>query len=210
MTVRSENAAKPPSQASTYLMTWLRTNAAGCRCLDFGCGRLRYTHFLAECSRTLGVVDSVQQLDRTTTIDDFPTTIRRHVRKKWPKCRIYTIERFACGIRERYDFVLCANVLSAIPNRAARSCALKAIFNCMSVSGHALFAHQHTNSYFKLVAESPNAVAHLDGWLLCSRGRTFYFGVMNARRIIRIVRSHGFQVLDAWVSGQSNYVLAGR
>jgi Methyltransferase domain len=208
--IRSENAAKTPREASRPLADWLERNISVGAALDYGCGRLRYTPYLAQCCETLGLVDSLHQLDRETHMAGRATNVRTHAIRKWPGCRIYSVEQFWRGVCERYDFVLCANVLSAIPSRRIRSRSLRAIHRCLYRNGRILVVNQHTNSYFTEVRNNPNSVLHLDGWVLRSAKGPTYFGILGREKIIRLLRAHGFHVQDAWIEGQSNYVLASR
>jgi Methyltransferase domain len=210
LTIRSENAAKTPREVSRPLAEWLERNIHVGAALDYGCGRLRYTPYLARCCETLGLVDSLDQLDRTTRIAGRLTNIRAHAMRKWPGCRVYSVEEFWGGVRERYDFVLCANVLSAIPSQGIRSRSLRAIHGCLSRSGTILVVNQHTNSYFTEAGNKSNSVLHLDGWILRSTRGPAYFGILRRDKINRLLRAHGFHVQDGWIEGQSNYVLAGR
>lgn len=68
LTVRSENAAKTHQEASHPLANWLLHNVRSGAVLDYGCGRLRYTPYLAPGCDTLGLADSVIQLDRITSM----------------------------------------------------------------------------------------------------------------------------------------------
>lgn len=210
LTLRSENAAKTPRERSRPLAKWLCDNVRGDAAMDYGCGRLRYTPFLARNCRALGLVDSAIQLDRPTLIGGRASTIRAAAMETWPRCRIYTLEDFWRGIEERYDFVLCANVLSVIPSRRIRSRSLRAIRACLSRQGTVLVVNQHTNSYFTQAANSPHSFDHLDGWILKSRKGPAYFGVLRQDEVRKLLCRHGFQVRGAWVEGQSNYVLASR
>lgn len=210
LTIRSENAAKTPSQVSQGLSNWLLHNVCSGAALDYGCGRLRYTPYLARGCEALGLVDSTIQLDRKTWVGDRATTIREEACKKWPRCRIYSLDEFWDGIKERYEFVLCANVLSVIPSRRIRSRSLGAILNCLTPNGKVLVVNQHTNSYFTKVSESPNSFKYFDGWLLKSSKGPAYFGVLAKEKVSRLLRAHGFRIQDTWIEGQSNYVLAGK
>lgn len=82
--------------------------------------------------------------------------------KSWPRCRIYSLDEFWSGIKERYDFVLCANVLSVIPSRRIRSRSLLAILACLTPTGTVFLVNQHTNSYFTEASASPYSVKYLE------------------------------------------------
>jgi len=210
LTIRTENAAKSIGQVSKSLVSWIVANVSVNAALDYGCGHLRYAHVLSRASNRLGLVDSPEQLDRRCCIGGNVTTVRALAKRTWPSCRLYTVAEFWNGVSERYDFVICANVLSAIPSRAIRSRSLAAIRTCLHRSGRFLVVNQHTNSYFTAAMASPLASKHLDGWILRSSIGPSYFGILNRDKVIRILRSHQFRILESWIEGQSNYVLAGK
>jgi hypothetical protein len=113
-------------------------------------------------------------------------------------------------VREQYDLVLCANVLSAIPSPRARSKSLRAICSCLSRDGRVLIVNQHTNSYFTHVRQSPLSTSYGDGWLLRSTKGAAYFGILTKAKVATILKRHGFEVTESWIEGQSNYTLAKR
>ena len=210
LTVRSENAAKSPAEASRPLVNWLLKHVLADAALDYGCGRLRYSSHLARRSQRLALVDSDLQLDRPTYIGRRSTSVREHAKARWPACTVYSLDEFWLGVPDRYGFVLCANVLSAIPSRTIRSRSLNSIRQCLSSDGRLLVVNQHTNSYFSEASRRRGSRRHLDGWILPSKNAASYFGVLGKAKSIRILRAHGFRILDAWIEGQSNYVLAGK
>ncbi len=205
--IRSENAAKTMGEASQALTKWLLSRPRVSRALDYGCGKLRYTPYLARRCLALGLVDSHVQLERSQVINGRLTTVSHYARRRWPRCRVYAVERFWAGVRERYDFVLCANVLSAIPSRRVRARCLRTVQACLRPGGECLVVNQHANSYFREARRRPGAVAHLDGWILPSLRGACYHGILGRDKSIRILRSLGFMVLDAWVENQSTFVL---
>jgi hypothetical protein len=207
-TVRSENAAKSPGEASGGLVAWIRANVRVRTCLDYGCGRLRYAEHLAHRAERLALVDSEEQLNRLIDTPSGPSTIGALGRRRWSHSRVYTTKEFWRGLPTRYDFVLCANVLSAIPSKNVRTRSLRAIQRCLSSDGQVLVVNQHTNSYFTAARNHAHAVPHLDGWLIPSRRGAAYYGVLKRDKVIRILRGHRFRIIDAWIEGQSNLVLA--
>lgn len=210
LVIRSENAAKVPAEVSGGLRDWLLQNVSAERALDYGCGRFRYAPYLVRKSRRITLVDSTAQLDRTTKVAGRTTTLRRYAEAKWPTCSIYSTTEFWAGVSERFDFALCANVLSAIPSQRIRARSVQAIRSALTSSGLALFVHQHTNSFFTQLRQDPRATPHLDGWILRSRKGPSYFGVLPRSKMVRLVEANRMRVRDAWVVGQSNYVLASR
>ena len=208
--IRTENTAKPPARAAAPLVSWIRKNVSVERAMDYGCGRLRYAGVLAgSCSKLL-LVDSAQQLDRTTTIAGRTTTIRAYATKKWPHAEVVGLAEFGKATTQEIDFALCANVLPVIPSPSARRRSLNAIRQSLAPGGQALFVCQHTNSYFTAAQHRPGAVAYLDGWTLDSPNYRFYFGILSQDKVCRLVTGRGFRVRDCWIDGQSNYVLCSR
>jgi SAM-dependent methyltransferase len=206
--IRSENAAKLPQEASGVLKDWILRNVEADHALDYGCGRMRYSGYLARRSSRLALVDSEIQLDRPTRVGRQRTTLRQYATRRWPKCAVYSLDQFWAGVPEQFDFVLCANVLSAIPSSRVRFRSIGAIGRSLAKGGVALFVHQHTNSFFTYLQQNARATRHLDGWILGSPKGPSYFGVLPRSKVVRLVRASNMRVIDAWIAGQSNYVLA--
>jgi SAM-dependent methyltransferase len=206
--IRSENAAKPLAQAAHPLIRWLKNMASVHAALDFGCGKLRYSGLLARKCQELTLVDSKVQISRTQRIDGKETTVAQYAEKHWPTCRVLNLEEFQ---REKmqYDFILCANVLSAIPDRCVRSKALLKLASVMRNQGRCLFITQYRNSCFTELADSRNATPHLDGWILKTQRGAFYYGVLDKDKLSALVAQHSFTIEKAWIEGESAYVLTG-
>jgi len=207
--IRSENAAKPASQASSALVDWIRRMDSVSAALDYGCGKLRYSGYLAAKCRRLTLVDCKIQVDRTQKIGGKDTTVRNYARKRWPHCRVLSVEEFE-GEQAKVDFILCANVLSTIPLENVRSQVLTKLSQSLTKQGRCLFVAQYQNSYFKKIATSKRAVRHLDGWILKTPKGNFYYGILRREILSALATAHGFQIIEAWIDGQSAYVLAGR
>jgi hypothetical protein len=206
--IRSENAAKPACDAAVPLVSWLHNRKHTPSALDFGCGKLRYTHHLAKKSTRIGIVDSEVQLTRIQRIAGKQTSVAEYAKKKWPSCRIHRLEEFWMNSSYSYNFILCANVLSAIPCAKARARSLRSIHTALHKNGQVLFINQHTNSYFTEVQKKTTTRLHLDGWIAQSRNGVSYYGILNKDSVIRLISRYDFTVERAWVEGQSNYVLA--
>jgi hypothetical protein len=206
--VASELAAKPPSQASRYLLAFLSGHDRVARAVDYGCGKLRYAAQLAVMAESLTLVDSCCQLDRQQRIDGAETTVRRLAQQNWPTVQIETVSEFQANREPKFDFALCANVLSTIPSKAARSRALAAIKRRLKVSGSLLVVNQHTNSYYSQVARREDVVTHLDGWLLSRSNLASYYGILDKKKTSEILQEEGYEIIEHWIEGQSNYALA--
>jgi len=205
--VASELAARAPSQASRHLVAFLRNWDRVAHAVDYGCGKLRYAPYLATLSNSLTLVDSVDQLDRLQTIDGQRTTMRQYAKRICPKARVETLLEFQTKSRPKFDFALCANVLSAIPIKAARSKALSAIKSRLRSGAHLLVVNQHANSFYTDVAKRRGVVRHLDGWLVPNGKSAYYYGILDAKKTSKLLRNSGFQVERHWITGQSTYVL---
>jgi hypothetical protein len=121
--VRSENAAKPAESAGGWLLTWLRRLEPSLDGLDLGCGKLRYTVPLSNRINRVMAVGSQIQVDRVQTSFGCKCTVREYL----PNVSVNaTIERE--WRRQRYDFILCSNVLSAIPDRRERASLISSAF----------------------------------------------------------------------------------
>jgi hypothetical protein len=205
--IRSENTAKPVSQAAAPLVDWLRSRGSLRRALDYGCGKLRYACTLAENSKFLTLVDSAYQLNRTQVIDGGRTNVRAYARKHWQHVRVLDVGDFEDD-NARFDFALCANVLSAIPSKSVRCHALGLIRSKLAGDGRALFAVQFRNSFYRDLAQRCDVVPHLDGYVLRTLRGTFYYGLIPPDKLQRIVHAAGFRIENTWISGESAFVLA--
>jgi hypothetical protein len=157
----------------------------------------------------LTLVDSEEQLARSQLLDGERTSVRQYVRRHWRHGRVLSTGEFALRT-ERYDFVLCANVLPVIPDPKVRARALRLLAERLHPQGRCLFVVQYRNSYFNTIPQFPGAKYHLDGWLVPrNQNATSYFGILPPDRLQQIVTRQGFTVLQAWVEEQSAYVLCG-
>jgi SAM-dependent methyltransferase len=208
--VRSENAAKPASDAASHLVQWLKERERTRSALDYGCGKLRYTKHMASRSHYIGVVDSEIQLSRTQRIHGQHVSVVDYVMKHWPRHSIQRLTAFWKKPSRSFGFVLCANVLSAIPCSKVRARSLRAIRRALEDKGTALFVNQHTNSYFTQIRQESTTQAHLDGWLTVTPQGASYYGILNRESVVKLLSRFGFNVEHAWVDGQSNYVLVSK
>jgi len=204
--IRTENAAKPISQRSKLLVSWLEGQETVRNALDYGCGKLRYAGTLAQRCENLTLVDSEVQINRRQVVDDVTTTIREYATAKWPHSRVLTTAEFKTDSR-KYDLILCANVLSAIPKKSVRSRTLRQLAATLKKRGVCLFVTQFRNTYFRDLSVRPNATSHLDGWILENERGNSYYGILDKNKIIRIVSRQGFAVIEAWHKGESAFVL---
>jgi SAM-dependent methyltransferase len=205
--IRSENAAKPLDQPSRYLRDWLLALDPVNDALDYGCGKLRYAAYLAARSSRLTLVDSQVQLTRKQTIGGKVTTVAAYAAHHWPGARVISEAAFAKDKRT-FDLILCANVLSAIPEAGTRSTVLHRLAHALRKrGGRLLVTTQWRNSYFDAARNLPNATPYLDGWILKTTRGSAYYGILPKEELIALLVAHGFKVENAWTHKGSAYVL---
>ncbi len=208
-TVRSENAAKPVCQPSKWVLKWINSLADSFRALDYGCGKLRYTVPLSKCVASVYAVDSAIQIGRTQKIAGLRTSISEYVRHHLPNVRVHTVAQSGWK-RSRYDAALCANVLSAIPVRAARLGVLSAIRGVLKRTGQLLVCTQFRNTYFTSCLRNPRAICCNDGWLVDGARGTAFYAVLPPDTLRKLCLRAGLTVKEEYVRGESAYVVAGR
>lgn len=207
--IRTENAAKPASQAAKYLADWLQQRPDCDHALDYGCGKLRYTAHLAARARRITLVDSAVQLTRVQRLDEVDATVVDVAAARWPTCRVLNIQAFKTD-RERYDRILCANVLSAIPSHTIRSAVIEMLNQRLRPHGECLFVTQYYNSYFKEVERSGRAIQHLDGWIIDSLRGAAYYAALDRDWLLASAQQHRLPVVKCWREGQSALLLVGK
>lgn len=111
--IKSENTAKSSSQKSSAVDFYLQSLEGKPSILDFGCGKLRYSDTLVDVASTVTFVDSNIQLDREQVIRGEKATVRTYVRDNYVGCLTVSYEDLA-GHNDKYDIIICTNVLSAI------------------------------------------------------------------------------------------------
>ncbi len=210
LTIKTERTAKPRAQASAVLKQWLLQEPSRGEVLDFGCGRLRYGPELSTISTTLTFVDSPQQLQRVCSFSPHHReSIAAHAARQWRQSRTLEYSAFLRDER-RYDFILCANVLSAIPLERERLKIIGLLASRLKISGQCLFVTQYRNSYYTELAHHPGATRHLDGFLVDHGSAITFYGLLSKDRLICLIRTCDLPLKAAWIEGQSAYVLCGR
>ena len=175
--------------------------------LDMGCGKLRYAVHLAEIAKQLTVVDSEIQMDRVQLLFDKRTTIKAYALEQWQHVRAMSTEEFAAD-RHRYDFALCANVLSAIPSNRARLDLIQSVRRRLTARGKALFVCQYTNSYFFEQMRSNNVLRHRDGFIKGTEQNASFYGLITPEQLVSLVSKSGLVVEKMWRNDQSGYVIS--
>lgn len=204
--IRSENAAKPGSQASRQLINWITNTNKVSTALDYGCGKLRYSKYLLDSCDHLTLVDSDTQLKRTQMILSEKTTICQYIADHWPDARALTIDQFK-NDREKYDLILCANVLSAAPSKGIRRRITAGLLESLNDNGKCLFVVQYRNSEFVKMKNRGTSIDHYDGWIVQGSRGNFFYGLIPPNRLNAMVRRAGFRIVESWSHDGSAYVV---
>jgi hypothetical protein len=116
--IRSENAAKPELQSSSYLNKLIAKLEQVRSTFDYGCGKLRYQKVISRTTNTLALVDSEVQLSRKQMIRGKVTSIRDLLRNS-NHLSAFSATEFGT-VPAKFDRGFCINVLSVIPSATAR------------------------------------------------------------------------------------------
>lgn len=207
LTIKSENAAKPISQSSQWVLRWISSLPKSSIVLDYGCGKFRYTIPLSRKVRAVYSVDSIHQLDKVQIINNKKTTLRDYAKR-------YLRNVVVCDTvddkwrQQKYHYVLCSNVLSAIPNKRKRTEILKLLSTVLRPNGKLFVCTQYRNSYFKAYANYPNAKRFRDGWLITKKGTAFFYGIIPPTELAKLCQKAGFHIIECYSKGESAYVTA--
>jgi 2-polyprenyl-3-methyl-5-hydroxy-6-metoxy-1,4-benzoquinol methylase len=177
--------------------------------LDLGCGKLRYTIPLSRPGKRVVAVDSEVQLSRIQIIAGQRCSIRKYAALNLPNVEIYSTQQTQWR-RAQYDYILCSNVLSAIPCYRVRKQLLTEVRGLLKPNGVLLVTTQHRNSYFKLWLRDPRAESYLDGFLVSLRHGASFYGLIPPKTLKRLSARCGLRVIEAGSIGETAYVLAGR
>jgi SAM-dependent methyltransferase len=211
LTVRAENAAQSADKPNAHVLSWIEVLDHDGRILDYGCGKLRYTIPLAGRTRQVVGVDSAVQLDRAQVVGGCETTVRRYVAEHLENVTVVGQDEPRWRDGPGFDAALCANVLSAIPDRAVRVGVLRDIGASLGPDGRLLACTQYRHSSFAGYAESDRARRYGDGWLIVdARNPAFahFYGLIDKESLVAHCADAGLRVVRAWVNGKSAYVEA--
>jgi Methyltransferase domain len=208
VSIDAHNTAKPVMRASRELVDFLHSYTQVGRALDFGCGKLRYAWNIARLCESLTLVDSEEQISRTQVLCGERTDIRTYASRHWKDSRVLDWSEFKVD-GQCYDFVLCANVLSAIPCARRRRQILQTLRQRLARGGRAVFVTQFKNTYFRDTARKSTATPHLDGWILKTRRGAFYYGILPPDKLAGLISRNGFKIHEVRQRGESVVLIAG-
>ena len=203
--IKSENAALSSKQKNSQIVRFIEDLDNCNSILDYGCGKCRYSKLLFEKSNALTLVDSEIQVNRIQIIHNERTTIREFASKRLNSSKVVTIEEIDT-INDKYDFILCSNVLSAIPLEEFRIKALENIYNLLSNNGKALISVQYRNSYFDTYKTNPNAQEHYDGWIIKTGNSYSFYGLIKPDALIDLCENVGLIIKKKILKDGSIYL----
>lgn len=205
--LRTENAAKPHRQASKWLIHEISQVSSDSVALDYGCGKFRYTIPLSRRVKYVCAVDSLYQIDRKQQVANRRTTLRKYARAHMKNVAVYEIQSTGWR-RMKFDFILCANVLSVIPRRALRVTVLCQLKRVLKPGGRILISTQFRNTHFKQWETNPNATWIRDGWFVNGvRGASFY-AIIPPKKLYRLCCDAGLSMDRMGSRGETAFVSA--
>jgi SAM-dependent methyltransferase len=206
--IRTENAAKPESQPSKYLLELLKQLPRVGSVFDYGCGKLRYQAAIMEHAETLTLVDSEVQVSRRQTLRGREISIRDifESSNRIQVCNDVEFWNFA----GHFDRGFCINVLSVIPSYSRRTRVLETIRRKLRGGGECLFVVQYRNSDFTRMKNMANAKAFLDGFIVDSRRGHSFYGMISPERLASMLRKVGFVIRVTKLNEGSVYCWAAR
>lgn len=206
ITIRSENAAKPHTMPSGYLCDYIKSSVKTGSALDFGCGKLRYSEQLIDKFEVVTFLDSRKQLERVQIIRGVQTTIPEYVHNNYENAGVVSYENIL-KIKNCYDFILCANVLSAIPCKSTIDKVIIGIRDLLKDDGEAIIVNQYKSSYFKKYETGTN---HLHGYIYQNSRSASYYGLLDEGLVSEICLDNDLSIIKSWSKAGSSYVVVGR
>jgi SAM-dependent methyltransferase len=207
--LKTENAAKPYRQRSRWLVNQISQISPNAMALDYRCGKFRYTIPLSRRVRHVCAVDCSSQIEREQQIANRRTNLREYARKYLKNVSVREIDSDGWR-RQRFDFILCANVLSVIPHKSDRLKVLRDLRRVLKRNGQLLASTQFRNTYFRQWQEDPNATWVRDGWFVNGvRGASFY-AIIPPKKLSQLCRAAGLVVSRMGSKGETGFVFAKR
>lgn len=191
---KSENAARSAEQKQADLLQILRAYPKCKKTLDYGCGKLRYFGELLDLSDTVYCLDSNEQLNRVQMIQGRPQSVTQVVKRTSNAKILLTEHRDKHS--DTFDFILCANVLSAVPSQIVRLEILTDIKNLLNKKGTALIVLQYANSYFKDYSKRPRAHKIAGGYSFISGGQIRYYATIYPEMLMKMMSKADLEAIS--------------
>lgn len=209
LVIKSEYAAKSVRQPSSTILKIINNLSKDLIVLDYGCGKLRYTIPLSKVVNLVYSIDSEEQLLRNQKINDVTSNIFSYANKYFNNVYIYDLKS-AQWKYKKYDFVLCANVLSAVPLYEDRIQIIRNIIDVLKQDGQALITTQFYNSYFCTYADKKNSIKYYDGWIIKSKNYSSFYGMIGIKKLKYYARIAGAKIINAYTRNGSAYLTIGK
>ncbi|EEK9547823.1 class I SAM-dependent methyltransferase, partial [Salmonella enterica] len=190
---------------SSYLCDHIKNSIKNGRALDFGCGKLRYSEQLVNKFEAVTFLDSRKQLERVQIIRGVQTTIPEYVANNYKNANVVPFESID-KITSLYDFILCANVLSAIPCKSTIYKIISAIRELLKSDGEAMIVNQYKSSYFK---KYESGIKHLHGYIYQNSRNASYYGLLDENTVSEICLDNKLAIIKSWSKAGSSYVVVG-
>ena len=194
--VKSENAALSSRQTNSEIISRIDSLPNDIDTLDYGCGKCRYSRQLSKKSKHIVLLDSKVQLTRQQIICDEKTTVEQFAKNRLKNATIIPIEKID-ECKQRFDFILCTNVISATPVDEERTVLLHRIRSLLKETGKALISVQYYNSYFfAKYNNDPKVIRYFDGWLI-PRGKDFsFYGIIKPPCLAEYCVNAGLSIVE--------------
>ncbi|ECX0152998.1 hypothetical protein AF477_25355, partial [Salmonella enterica subsp. enterica serovar Typhimurium] len=171
-----------------------------------GCGKLRYSEQLVNKFEAVTFLDSRKQLERVQIIRGVQTTIPEYVANNYKNANVVPFESID-KITSLYDFILCANVLSAIPCKSTIYKIISAIRELLKSDGEAMIVNQYKSSYFK---KYESGIKHLHGYIYQNSRNASYYGLLDENTVSEICLDNKLAIIKSWSKAGSSYVVVGK
>ncbi len=204
--IKTEYAATSTQKPNCVVLDLIKLYAPGTDALDYGCGKLRHTIPLCGYAKSVIAVDSEEQIRRNQCICGKRATILDYAEKYLPTLSVYKLDDNDWKNRT-YGFILCTNVLSAVPCKSERLCILKRIKQLLAKEGIALISVQFRNSYYKTYAARMNTHAYEDGWIISSCNRYSFYGIIHPNSLHKLFSDSGLRLLHQRIIDGSVYCI---
>lgn len=194
ITIESELAAKPVSQTNKAILSLINTFPANSRVLDYGCGKLRYSIPLADRVSSVVAIDSLFQVEKQQQIGSHYISPKDYNKDNLLVCDLDD----PIWRSNIYDFVLCTNVLSAIPFDSYRAQVIKNSYEVLDCDGSLIISIQYRNSYFNTYKKRKDVIPYNDGWLIKKTVKKYaFYGAPSDTTIMNLCYKVGFQHCEA-------------
>lgn len=160
-------------------------------------------------ARHITLLDSQVQITRTQTIHSVKTSVELFAKNSLKNASVYYLENFDFS-KQQFDFILCSNVLSAIPDKSTRVKLLDNIYNILHDNGTALITIQYRNSYFNTYNNRKGVEKYEDGWLIKKNNSYSFYGIIPPQQLIEMCLNSNLKIESAYKHDGSIYLTVAR